>query len=140
MSQFDQTHLAAMEQGILFFNAQKYWECHEDLEHHWLEEPGPLRNVYWAVIQVAAAMIHFRESNLIGARGLIFKAKQKFDRCEQFNIESELLRTELSWNELKKMVRKIPRSEDSKLEDFAELYEFRFKDPSLWKWKISEKS
>ncbi len=139
MSQFDQSHLSIMEEGILCFNAQKYWECHEDLEHHWLEEPGPLRNVYWAVIQVAAAMIHYRESNLTGARGLIFKAKQKFDRCEQYNIESDLLRSELSWDELKKMVRAVPGSEDSKLEDFAKLYDFRFKDPSLWKWKKSEK-
>lgn len=133
MSQFDQTHLALMEQGILCFNAEKYWECHEDLEHHWLEEPGPLRNVYWAVIQVAAAMIHYRESNLTGARGLIFKAKQKFDRCEQFKIESELLRSELSWDELKQMVRAVPS--ESELSDFKKLYEFRFKDPSLWKWK-----
>ena len=135
MSQFDQTHLAVMEQGILCFNAQKYWECHEDLEHHWLEEPGALRNVYWAVIQVAAAMIHYRESNLTGARGLIFKAKQKFDRCEQFSVESELLRSELQWEELKKRVRAVPPTEESTLEDFANLYEFRFKDPSLWKWK-----
>lgn len=133
MSQFDQSHLAEIEQGILLFNSQKYWECHEDLEHHWLEEPGPLRNVYWAVIQVAAAMIHYRESNLTGARGLIYKAKQKFDRCEQFKVESDLLRQELSWDELKKMVRAVPA--EPVLKDFESLYEFRFKDPSLWTWK-----
>lgn len=133
MSQFDKSHLEVIEQGILLFNAQKYWECHEDLEHHWLEEPGPLRNVYWAVIQVAASMIHYREKNLVGARGLIYKARQKFDRCEQFNIESELLNSELSWNELKKMVRAVPL--EPSLDDFRELYEFRFKDPSLWTWK-----
>ena len=137
MSQFDHSHLEEIEKGILLFNSQKYWECHEDLEHHWLEEPGPLRNVYWAVIQVAAAMIHYRESNLTGARGLIYKAKQKFDRCEQFNVESDLLRSELSWTELKKMVRAVPA--EPVLSDFEKLYEFRFKDPSLWTWK-SEKS
>ena len=136
MSQFDQSHLEVIEQGILLFNAQKYWECHEDLEHHWLEEPGPLRNVYWAVIQVAASMIHFREGNLVGARGLIYKAKQKFDRCEQFSVESDLLRSELSWNELKSMVRAVPA--DPVLSDFEKLYEFRFKDPSLWKWKLKK--
>lgn len=138
MSQFDHSHLAIMEEGILLFNAQKYWECHEEFEHHWLEEPGPLRNVYWAVIQVAAAMIHYREGNLTGARGLIFKAKQKFDRCEQNHVESELLYSELSWKELKALVRAVPAA-DSVLSDYSELFEFRFKDPSLWKWK-SEKS
>ena len=136
MSQFDQSHLEVIEQGILLFNAQKYWECHEDLEHHWLEEPGPLRNVYWAVIQVAASMIHFREGNLIGARGLIYKAKQKFDRCEQFSVESDVLRSELSWSELKSMVRAVPS--DPVLSDFQKLYEFRFKDPSLWTWKLKK--
>lgn len=137
MSRFDHSHLAVMEEGILLFNAQKYWECHEEFEHHWLEEPGPLRNVYWAVIQVAAAMIHYREGNLTGARGLINKSREKFERCEKFNVESELLYTELSWNELKKMVRAVPL--DPQLDDFKKLFEFRFKDPSLWKWK-SEKS
>ena len=137
MSQFDQSHLEVIENGILLFNEQKYWECHEDLEHHWLEEPGPLRNVYWAVIQVAAAMIHYRESNLLGARGLIYKAKQKFDRVEQFHVESELLDAELSWAELKKMVREVPP--EPVLSDFKKLYEFRFKDPSVWTWK-SKKS
>lgn len=133
MSQFELEHLAIMEEGILLYNAQKYWECHEDLEHHWLEEPGPLRNVYWAVIQVAAAMIHYREGNLVGARGLIFKAKQKLERIEQFNIESELLKSELSWEELKSLVRAVPA--ESQLSDFKKLYDFRFKDPSLWKRK-----
>lgn len=131
MSQFDQTHLQIMTEGIRLFNAQKYWECHEDLEDHWREEPGPIRNVYWAVIQVAAAMIHYRDGNLIGACGLIVKAKQKFDRCEQFHLESELLERNLSWSELKKMVRMVP--DDPALADFKNLFEFRFKDPTLWK-------
>ncbi len=131
MGQFDETHLKIIAEGVRLFNAQKYWECHEELEHHWLEEPGPIRNVYWAVIQVAAAMIHYREANLIGARGLIFKAKQKFERCEQFQIESELLNNQLSWLEFKTMARQVP--EEPQLIDFKNLFEFRFKDPSLWK-------
>lgn len=131
MSQFDNGHLEIIAEGIRLFNAQKYWECHEELEHHWLEEPGPMRNVYWAVIQVAAAMIHYRDGKLIGARGLIYKAKQKFDRCEQFSIESDLLRSRLSWDKLKKMVRAVPA--EPELTDFKSLFEFRFEDPSSWK-------
>lgn len=131
MHAFDKENLALMKKGIELFNQQLYWECHEEFEHHWLEERGPLRNVYWAVIQVAAAMIHYRDNNLVGARGLIFKAKQKFIRCEESHIESELLNSELSWNELKKMVRRVPDS--PQIEDFKELFFFRFKDPSEWK-------
>ncbi len=131
MAQFDEIHLQTIVEGVRLFNAQKYWECHENLEDHWLEEAGPMRNIYWAIIQVAAAMIHYREGNLIGAQGLIVKAKQKFDRCEQYKIESALLENNLSWGHLKELVRKIPA--DPVLSDFKHLFDFRFKDPDLWK-------
>ncbi len=130
MSQFDQTHLQTIAEGIRLFNAQKYWECHEELEDHWREEPNQVRNVYWAVIQVAAAMIHYRDENIIGANGLITKAKQKFDRCEQYKIESDLLNRNLDWAKLKKMVRAVPPNPE--LSDFKDLFDFRFKDPSQW--------
>ncbi|RPJ78002.1 MAG: DUF309 domain-containing protein [Alphaproteobacteria bacterium] len=130
MGQFDQIHLQIIAEGIRLFNAQKYWECHEELEQHWLEEAGPIRNVYWAVIQVAASMIHYRDGNLVGARGLIEKAKQKFDRCEQFKIESELLERNLSWAELKSMAREVPS--EPELSHFKKLFEFRFKEPAIW--------
>lgn len=130
MHQFNEEHLTLMAEGIRLFNEQKYWECHEEFEHHWLEEPGPIRNVYWAVIQVAAAMIHYRDNNLVGARGLIYKAKQKFTRCEDFHIESEMLFKNLSWIELKRLVRLVP--EVPAIEDFSTLFSFRFKDPSTW--------
>lgn len=131
MEQFEQRHLEAIKEGVRLFNAQKYWECHEDLEHYWLEEAGPIRNVYWAVIQVAAAMIHYREENLIGAKSLVQKAKQKLERCEQFNVESKLLNNNLSWQELKLLVRQIPS--EPELLDFKKLFNFRFKDPEQWK-------
>jgi predicted metal-dependent hydrolase len=131
MEQFSEVHLTLMTQGIRLFNAQKYWECHEEFEHHWLEEPGHIRNVYWAVIQVAAAMIHYRDGNLIGARGLIAKAKQKFSRCEQYKVENDLMEENLSWSALKQLVMAVPS--ESALEDYKNLFEFRFKDPDLWK-------
>ena len=133
MEQFSEAHLNLMAQGIRLFNAQKYWECHEEFEHHWLEEPGPIRNIYWAVIQVAASLIHYRDGNIVGARGLIAKAKDKFSRCEQNKIENELLEENLDWSKLKQLVRAVPA--ESKLEDYSKLFEFRFKDPELWKQK-----
>lgn len=126
MGEFDLEHLEKVKEGVELFNAQKYWECHEVLEDHWMEEPGAVRNVYWAIIQVAASMIHFRENNLTGARGLIYKAKQKFDRCESLHVESDLLFHSLSWIELKTLVRNVPV--EPQLSDFENLYKFRFKD------------
>jgi hypothetical protein len=126
MMQFDQSHLDNISAGITLFNIQKYWECHEELEHYWLEERGPIRNIYWAIIQVAAAMIHYRESNLEGAIGLIQKAQKKFYICEELRLENIFLEQQLSWKKLKKLVYEVP--EKPELEDFKKIYDFRFKD------------
>lgn len=73
--QFSPSHLEKMKEGLTLFNEQKYWECHEALEDVWMEDRNDnARNVYWAVIQVAAACIHYRDSNLIGAQGKIGRA------------------------------------------------------------------
>ena len=129
--QFTKEHLEAIKEGILLFNEQAYYECHEALEDLWLSDVGDnARLVYWAIIQVAAAMIHFREDNVIGARGLIKKAKDKFDRCEKHNVETPLLNQYLSWDNLKDMVRKIDN--DADLDAFTDLFNFRFSDPKNW--------
>lgn len=126
MSQFSEYHLKQMKDGIDCFNSQKYWECHEALEHVWLEDRSdPVRNVYWAVIQVAAALFHYREKNLVGASSLINKAREKILRCENQHLESELLYKKLDWDEFKKLSFAVP--DESKLEDFIPLYGFKFK-------------
>lgn len=127
MSEFKEEHLNHLKEGIALFNAQKYWECHEYLEDFWIEEPGPVRNVYWAVIQVATSMFHYRQDNLNGAKGMLYKAKQKIDRCEKMHVESELLYEKLTWAKFKKLVRAVP--EQPVLSDFKELYDFRFEEP-----------
>ena len=126
--QFSPQHLNKMQEGVELFNEQKYWECHESLEHVWLEDRGDqARNVYWAVIQVAAACIHYRDSKIIGAQGMIFKAKEKFRRCRDLNILTQLAFDYLDWEELEKLVMVIPDKE-AKLEEFKSIYEFRFKN------------
>ncbi|HXH29967.1 MAG TPA: DUF309 domain-containing protein [Bacteriovoracaceae bacterium] len=117
-----------MEEGVKLFNEQKYWECHESLEDVWMEDRNdPARNVYWAVIQVAAACIHYRDSKIIGAQGMIGKAKEKFKRLRDQDILTDLAFRFLDWDELEKIVFRIPDGERSKLEDFSEVYAFRFK-------------
>jgi predicted metal-dependent hydrolase len=118
-----------MAEGVLLFNQQKYWECHESLEEVWLEDrQDPARNVYWAVIQVAAACIHYRDKKIIGAQGMIMKSKEKFRRCRDMHILSDLMFTYLDWQELEDLVMKIPDGDKSQLDDFSELYNFRFKN------------
>lgn len=126
--QFSPEHLNKMEEGIALFNEQKYWECHESFEDLWMEDRNDnARNVYWAIIQVAAACIHYRDSKLIGAQGMIFKARQKFQRCHDLNVLTDIAYTYLDWEELEKIVMSIPDSDKSTLDDFEELFDFRFK-------------
>ena len=125
---FAAEHLEKIEQGLQLFNEQKYWECHEALEELWLEDrQDPIRNIYWAVIQVAAACIHYRDHNLIGAQGMISKAKEKFRRCRDLHVLSVLAIKSLDWEELEDIVFKIPDGNQSALEDFKDLFNFRFK-------------
>lgn len=124
---FTLEHLKKMEEGVKLFNEQKYWECHEALEDVWMEDQqDPARNVYWAIIQVAAAMIHYRDEKLIGAQGMIFKAKEKFRRCRDQHILTDVAFKYLDWQKFEDLVMKIPESSQSALSDFSELYKFRF--------------
>ena len=126
--QFSPEHLAKMEEGVRLFNDQMYWESHESLEDVWMEDRNDqARTVSWAVIQVAAACIHYRDNKLIGAQGMILKAKEKFRRCHDLHILTPLVLKYLDWQELEALVMKIPEKE-AKLEDFEDLYNFRFKN------------
>lgn len=121
-------HLLKMREGVQLFNEQKYWECHESLEDVWAEDNhDPVRYVYWAVIQVAAACIHYRDSKLIGAQGMIMKAKEKFRKCHELHILSDLVYKHLDWKEMEEIVLRIPDGKDSVLEDFRPIFDFRFK-------------
>jgi uncharacterized protein len=123
--QFSDEHLNKMEEAIHLFNDQKYWECHEALEDLWMEDRNdPARNVYWAVIQIAASCIHYRDGNLIGAQGMLNKAKEKFRRCREQNILTDVALKYLDWDKLEHLVFAV--KEEAKLEDFHSIFEFRF--------------
>jgi predicted metal-dependent hydrolase len=126
--QFGPEQLVKMEEGVRLFNEQMYWECHESLEEIWIEDKqDPARNVYWAVIQVAATCIHYRDDKIIGAQGMINKAREKFKRCRDQHILTDLAFKYLDWEELEGLVVEI-KDKEAVLEDFAKLYDFRFKN------------
>jgi uncharacterized protein len=131
---FQKEHLEKIQKGILLFNSEKFWECHEELEHHWLEARGDnVRLVYWAVIQAAACLYHVRDENLVGAQGLLIKTLDKLNKCEKHYVESKLLEATLSWKNFKDTVRRIKI--DPELIDFNELYQYKFDHPKDWENK-----
>ena len=123
--QFSPEHFEKLIKGIELFNQQKYWECHEELEHHWLEDAGDnARLVYWAVIQVAAAMYHYRDENIEGVHGLLYKAKDKLTRGLRKKVETRFLLEKINWNEFRQMVLQSP--EKGVLTEYKHIYDFRF--------------
>lgn len=127
--QFTEEHLKKMEEGIHLFNEQKYWECHESLEEIWLEDRvDNARYIYWAVIQVAAVCIHTRDGKILGAQGMLAKAKEKFRKARELGVLTKEVE-KLNWKELEAMVMAIPDATSSRLEDFRPLLSFRFPEP-----------
>lgn len=123
--QFTPEHLEKIREGIHLFNEQKYWECHEALEELWLEDrTDNARLIYWAVIQVAAACIHYRDGKIAGATGMIAKAKEKFRKAREQHVLTPVVE-KLNWKTLEELVMKVPDT-DATLADFKELFDFRF--------------
>ncbi len=126
---FTERHYDKMIPGIQLFNQQLYWECHEALEEIWLTDRGDnARFIYWAVIQIAAVCIHARDEKIIGAQGMLAKAKEKFRKARELGVitkENE----RLNWDELEGLVMGIPDGTNSTLKDFDVLLQFRFPDP-----------
>lgn len=126
--QFGQEHLHKMARGLELYNSGHYWECHEELEDHWLADAGDnARYVYWSVLQIATALFHWKDDNLAGATGQLRRALKKMDKCEQLHVETPLLYNSLSWQDFKDVARAIPQP--AKLNDFEKLSKFKFKKP-----------
>lgn len=62
------------QEGIALFNRREYFEAHEALETAWRAEPGPIRDLYQGILQVAVAYYHLLRGNYRGA-------SKMFHRC-----------------------------------------------------------
>jgi predicted metal-dependent hydrolase len=77
-------------EGLREFNAGEYFEAHETLEHAWNDEPGPVREVYRAVLQIAVAYLQITRGNYRGALKMFLRSRQWFaplpDVCQGIEI------------------------------------------------------
>src|ERR1700733_3094021 len=55
------THDPCYEGYFICFNAQKYYEAHDVLEHLWLKEEGPSHQFFKGLIQLAGAFVHLQK-------------------------------------------------------------------------------
>lgn len=77
-------------QGLNEFNAQSYFEAHETLEHAWIEEKGPIRDLYRGILQIAVAYYHILRGNHRGAMKMFLRAVQWLEplppMCQGINV------------------------------------------------------
>ncbi len=66
--------------GIELFNAREYFEAHEALETAWRNEPGPIREMYQGILQVAVTYLHIQRGNYGGAIKVSARCKPRLDQ------------------------------------------------------------
>lgn len=79
-----------VHQGLKEFNAREFYEAHEYLEHAWMDETGPVRDLYRGILQVAVAYYHIESGNYRGALKMFLRALQWLepmpDMCHGINV------------------------------------------------------
>ncbi len=76
--------------GIRLANAGEYYEAHEELEHAWMDDAGPGRDLYRAILQIAVAYLQIQRHNYNGAVKMLLRVRQWLaplpDRCRGVDV------------------------------------------------------
>lgn len=70
----------ALALGVERWNACRYFEAHELLEHAWKRAPDADRDLWKGIIQLAVAGVHLQRGNPRGASRLLDRAMQRLAR------------------------------------------------------------
>lgn len=84
----------AVSNGILLFNEERYWESHESFESAWLTASGDKREVFQAIILLAAALVHLQKDEYDVAISVMRRADAKLsDHGTLFQVNLAKLKT-----------------------------------------------
>src|SRR5689334_1151554 len=79
-------------QAVEEFNSGEWFECHETLEELWVGKKGELRDLYQGMLQVAAALHHWRGGNYKGSVVLLERGGDLLGRvspaCRGIDVET----------------------------------------------------
>ena len=70
---------AGLEKGIVEFNDEAFFECHDTLEEVWMEVRGQERLFFQGLVQVAVGYYHLTCENYPGAEHLLERGIQKLE-------------------------------------------------------------
>lgn len=71
----------AILDGIAYFNAERFWECHEAFEAVWKECFEGEKDLVQGIILVAAGLVHYQKSQDIICLSIFNRALQKLSSC-----------------------------------------------------------
>ncbi|HML21116.1 MAG TPA: DUF309 domain-containing protein [Aggregatilinea sp.] len=78
------------QEGVERFNAGEYYRQHDLFEALWMAEPGPVRDLYRAILQVGVAYYHVMRGNDRGALKMLRRSVQWFadlpDVCQGVDV------------------------------------------------------
>ncbi len=76
--------------GVRRFNAGAFYAQHDAFEEQWMTEPGPVRELYRAILQVGVAYYHITRGNHAGALKMLQRSVQWFaqlpDVCQGVDV------------------------------------------------------
>ncbi len=74
----------AIEEGIFYFNNERFWECHEVLEGVWKKCYEGEKDLVQGLILVAAALVHFQKNERDICISILGRALQKLANSSGF--------------------------------------------------------
>jgi Domain of unknown function (DUF309) len=86
-----------IEEAIVYFNSERYWECHEALEGVWRPAKGEERLLLQAIILVCAAQVHEQRGEGDVALGIYRRAlpRLSWEEGAYHGIDVSRLRSEV---------------------------------------------
>ncbi|GAB4570810.1 MAG: hypothetical protein Kow0077_05860 [Anaerolineae bacterium] len=75
-AQCEQPLPSQAREAIRLFNQGEYYRQHDLFEALWMAEPGPIRNLYRAILQVGVGYYHIQRGNFRGALKMLLRAAQ----------------------------------------------------------------
>jgi uncharacterized protein GlcG (DUF336 family) len=97
----------ALVAGIRQFNRGEFFACHETLEALWIQEPGPIRDLYQGILQIGVGLYHAERGNYTGATLTLSRGLERVRRfqpaCRGVDVAGLVRQAEAVENELRRL-------------------------------------
>ena len=103
---------ALFELGLQFYNNGDYFDAHEAWEDLWSDYYFKDRKFIQGLIQLSVSFVHLKNDNMIGAKNLLKKCKNKFLIYNGFHRGININELLLSIEEIEKEYEKLNHISD----------------------------